>query len=81
MRWTLRVAEPGGPATAAQGEKLDVIESMTQIYTKGIERLAEIQKKGLEICRSAQCGAGQHMEETDTGRTWLFDARSGEHGV
>jgi hypothetical protein len=38
-----------GPVTDAAGERLDVIESMTQLYAGGIERLAEIQKKGLEI--------------------------------
>src|SRR5258708_21676392 len=38
-----------GPVTAAGGEKVDVIESMTEIYTSGIERIAEIQKKGLEM--------------------------------
>ena len=38
-----------GPVTDAAGERLDVIESMTLLYSGGIERLAEIQKKGLEI--------------------------------
>lgn len=40
---------PEGPVTAAAGEKLDIIESVTQLYTSGIERLAEFQKKGLEL--------------------------------
>jgi hypothetical protein len=40
---------PEGPVTAATGEKLDVLESVTQLYTSGIERLAEFQKKGLEL--------------------------------
>jgi len=40
---------PEGPVTAATGEKLDVFESVTQLYTSGIERLAEFQKKGLEL--------------------------------
>jgi len=38
-----------GPVADAAGERLDVIESMTDLYSSGIERLAEIQKKGLEI--------------------------------
>jgi hypothetical protein len=29
--------------------KVDVIESITELYTNGIDRLAEVQKKGLEI--------------------------------
>jgi hypothetical protein len=40
---------PGTPVTAAAGEKTDVFESMTQLYTSGIERVAEIQKKGLDL--------------------------------
>jgi len=40
---------PEGPVTAAAGNKPDVIESVTQLYTSGIERLAEFQKKGLEL--------------------------------
>jgi hypothetical protein len=38
-----------GSVTDADVERLDVVESMTQLYSTGIERLAEIQKKGLEI--------------------------------
>jgi hypothetical protein len=33
----------------AAGERADVIESMMDLYSSGIVRLAEIQKKGLEI--------------------------------
>jgi hypothetical protein len=40
---------PEGPVTAAAGEKLDVLDSVTQLYTSGIERVAEFQKKGLEL--------------------------------
>jgi hypothetical protein len=40
---------PEGSVTAATGEKVDVLESVTQLYTSGIERLAEFQKKGLEL--------------------------------
>jgi hypothetical protein len=40
---------PGAPVTAAAGGKTDVFESMTQLYTSGIERVAEIQKKGLDL--------------------------------
>lgn len=40
---------PGTPVTAAAGEKVDVIDSLTQLYTSGIERVAEIQKKGLDL--------------------------------
>ena len=41
--------EANGPVTAAEGMKVDVIESITELYTNGIDRLAEVQKKGLEI--------------------------------
>jgi hypothetical protein len=37
------------PVTAAETEKVDVFETVTELYTNGIERLAEVQKKGLEI--------------------------------
>lgn len=37
-----------GPVTSAAGEKFDVMESVIELYASGIERLAEIQKKGLE---------------------------------
>jgi hypothetical protein len=40
---------PEAPVTATAGEKLDVLESVAQLYTSGIERLAESQKKGLEL--------------------------------
>ena len=38
-----------GPVTAAEETRVDVIESLTDLYTKGIEQLAEVQKNGLEI--------------------------------
>lgn len=41
--------EAKGPVAAAGAVKVDVIESITDLYTTGIERIAEVQKKGLEI--------------------------------
>jgi hypothetical protein len=38
-----------GTRTDPAGEKPDVVESMTDLYSSGIDRLAEMQKKGLEI--------------------------------
>lgn len=38
-----------GPVRAAEAVKADGIESMTELYTHGIQRLAEMQKKTLEI--------------------------------
>jgi hypothetical protein len=38
-----------GTKTDAAGEKPDAIESIAELYAIGIVRLAEIQKKGLEI--------------------------------
>jgi hypothetical protein len=52
---------PDVPVTAAAGEKTDVFESMTKLYTSGIERVAEIQKKGLDL-------AVQH--NTELVNTW-----------
>jgi len=52
---------PDVPVTGAAGEKTDVIESLTQLYTSGIERVAEIQKKGLDL-------AVQH--NTELVNTW-----------
>jgi hypothetical protein len=40
---------PGGPVAAAASEEFDVLESVTKLYTSGIERLAEFEKKGLEL--------------------------------
>ena len=40
---------PGGPVTAAAGEKSDVVESAVRIYATGIERLAEAQKKSIDL--------------------------------
>ena len=34
---------------AGEDMKVDVIESMTELYINGIERLADVQRKGLEI--------------------------------
>jgi len=40
---------PEGPVTAAAGEKPDFVESAVKIYTTGIERLAEAQKKAIDL--------------------------------
>ena len=45
----METKEANGPVTAAEGTKVDAIESITELYTNGIERLAEVQRKGLEI--------------------------------
>ncbi len=45
----METKEAKGPVPAGEGTKVDVIESITELYTNGIERLAEVQKKGLEI--------------------------------
>jgi hypothetical protein len=45
----METKEANGPVKVAEGIKVDAIESMTELYTNGIERLAEMQKKGLEI--------------------------------
>ena len=45
----METKEAKGPVTAAEAVKVDAIDSMTELYTNGIERLAGMQKKGLEI--------------------------------
>lgn len=49
MECDMETKEAKGPVTAAEAVKADAIDSMTELYTNGIERLAEMQKKGLEI--------------------------------
>ena len=49
MECDMETKEPKGPVTAAEAVKVDAIDSMIELYTHGIERLAEMQKKGLEI--------------------------------
>lgn len=49
------------PKKAAEEKDADVIESIVEIYSSGIHRLAEIQRKGLEI-------AVEHNAEV--GKTW-----------
>jgi hypothetical protein len=41
--------DKGGTKTNSVGEKFDATESIAELYTNGIVRLAEIQKKNLEI--------------------------------
>jgi len=49
MECNMETKEAKGPVTAAEAVKVDAIDTMTELYTNGIERLAEMQKKGLEI--------------------------------
>jgi hypothetical protein len=58
---------PAAPAKTAAAEKPDLIETMTKLYTTGIERVAEFQKKGLEL-------AVQHNAELV--KTWKNHAEA-----
>src|ERR1039457_6607770 len=49
MESDMETKEAKGSVRAAEELKVDPIDSMTELYTSGIERLAELQKKGLEI--------------------------------
>jgi hypothetical protein len=40
---------PKAPVTSAVGEKFDLLGSVTEVYTKGIEQLAGMQKQGLDF--------------------------------
>ena len=40
---------PEGPVTAAAGEKPDFVETALHVYTTGVERLADAQKKAIDL--------------------------------
>jgi len=40
---------PEGPVTGAAGEKLDFVESTVRVYTSGIDRMADAQKKAIDL--------------------------------
>jgi hypothetical protein len=40
---------PEGPVTAAAGDKPDFVETAVRVYTTGVERLAEAQKKAIDL--------------------------------
>jgi hypothetical protein len=40
---------PEGPVTAAAGDKQDFVETAVRVYTTGVERLAEAQKKAIDV--------------------------------
>jgi hypothetical protein len=42
-------ATPAAHVKTAAAEKTDLIETMTKLYTTGVERVAEFQKQGLDI--------------------------------
>jgi len=37
------------PVAAAAAEKTEVVETIANLYTNGVERLAEVQKKGIDL--------------------------------
>jgi hypothetical protein len=40
---------PDGPVTAPAGDKPDFVETAVRVYTTGVERLAEAQKKAIDL--------------------------------
>jgi methyl-accepting chemotaxis protein len=50
----------GGRETVAPGEKLNLIESLNQLYTKNVKQFAEFQKRGADLA------AGQNAELINT---------------
>ena len=76
----METREGNGPVTAAEGMKVDVIESISELYTKGIERLAEVQKKGLELAVQHNAEVAKHLEEIHAPDAGCVDAGSGDHG-
>ena len=49
MESNMEDKQAGPDRSMPAAEKVDFVETMTELYMSGIERLAEIEKKGLEI--------------------------------
>jgi len=47
MSTTKRTA--GGPVSTAAAEKTEVVETITNLCSKSVERIAELQKKGIDV--------------------------------
>ena len=56
--------EPVGPATVAADERLNLIESLNQLYTRNVKRFAEFQKKAVDLAAEQNAEIDQHLEET-----------------
>ena len=63
---------PEGPVTAAAGEKSDVVESAVRIYATGVERLAEAQKKSIDLATEHNAEMVKTWKKLAVGAPGLF---------
>ena len=81
MENDMETKDAKGPVTAAEAVKVDAIDSITELYTTGIERLAEVQKKGLEIAVKHNADVASRVEKVHAAGTGRVDAGFGDHRV
>ena len=63
--------------SAAAAEKTEVVETIATLYTKGVERIAEVQKKGIDLAGKQNAELTRFLEEDRSagpGRTWPIHA-------
>ena len=59
--------------SAAAAEKTEVVETIATLYTNGVERLAEVQKKGIDLAvkqNAELLDAWKKIAQSVSGRTW-----------
>jgi hypothetical protein len=73
MRTTKKTA--GGPVSTAAAEKPEVVETIVNLYSKSVERIAEVQKKGIDLAvkqNTELLDACKKMAQTVPGVSGLF---------
>lgn len=73
MSTTKRTA--GGPVSTAAAENSEVVETVSNLYSKSVERIAELQKKGIDMAMEQNAevlNACKKMSQTVPGFSSLF---------
>jgi hypothetical protein len=73
MSTTKRTA--GGPVSTAAAENTEVVETIGNLYSKSVERIAELQKKGIDMAMEQNAevlNACKKMSQTVPGFSSLF---------
>jgi hypothetical protein len=73
MNTTKRTA--GGPVSTAAAENTEVVETISNLYSKSVERIAELQKKGIDMAAEQNAevlSACKKMSQTVPGFSSLF---------
>jgi len=73
MSTTKRTA--GGPVSTAAAENTEVVETISNLYSKSVERIAELQKKGIDMAveqNAEVLSACKKMSQTVPGFSSLF---------